>query len=293
MIDSYYGVISEETKDTDYQLLAGVVDLPQPRNDYWTKQIQYDQKEVHSNSCTIHGCIGAVSSLSGHTFSIDDRKYIWNLALAQGADPKVGWYINKAVDLVRKYATDNLKEEFSTYRVSLDSQEFIDNLKKGYCGVVGYRGNAQYNKDKGDGVLEGTSLIGNSTYGHCLRMVISQDPNYAEVVIDNYPSSGYNTYKIPVGNLSKLVENNIFFKDAYFFAYKAETEAKPTLVSPFAIASVEKAKKKGITVWDNPSEPLTPELCNAILFKLGIVTSDAPMTKERFIVSLDRLGMLD
>ena len=286
--DPYFGVIAEQTSDTDWQLCAGIVDLPRPRNDYWDKQIQYDQSEVATNSCTIHSCIGAVSSLSGHFFTLDDRKCIWNLAVAQGADPKVGWYIDKAVDLVRKYATDTLGEEFSTFRVSLGSQEFVDNIKKGYCAVVGFRGNALYNKDKSDGVLDYTSITGNPSYAHCLRIVISQDPKYAEVIIDNYPKAKVNSYKIPVGNLPLLVKNNVFFKDAYFFAYKADMESAPSLVSSFAVNSVEKAKKKGITDWSHPQELLSPELCNAMLLKAGVITSDAPMTKERFAVVMDR-----
>lgn len=286
----YYGLISEKTSERDWQLLAGVVDLPQPRHDYWSNQIQYNQKEVAYNSCSIHGAIGAVSSLANHIFSIEDRKFIWELALARGADPKIGWYLNEAVDLVREWANDNLNEEFVSFKVALDSQEFADSLKKGYRAVVGFRGNGKYSKDKGDGVLDQTKLDGKYTYGHCVGMVISQDPNYAEVIIDNYAGSGsFNSYKIPLDHLKDLVANGVFFYDGYFFAYKADMQSEPSLISSFAVNSVAKAKEKGITKWDKPQEALSPELCSAMLFKAGVITSDAPMTKERFAIVLDRL----
>lgn len=310
----YYGVRAEEVKDTDYQLVAGEVDLPTPRHTWETAPITYNQKEISGVSCFCHGPLGAASTLVNHTFSMDDRKWMWAEALKKpGTDPSKGGYIADGMDIVKQLVKDKLGIELKYFRVSMDSPEFFTNLNKGYRAVVGFRGNAQYNSDKNDGILDETKLIGNSSYGHCLSD--HEVPAYDGEIVDNYPQAKEkNFYKIPVGHTIPLVSNGVFFKNAYFFAFKEDLDQPATVISPWAVNSVAKAKIKGIVDWSNPQimctielinavlerigkKPLpsviTPDMFEATLLSLGALSSQTGLTKERLVVALDRLGLFN
>lgn len=65
-------------------------------------------------------------------------------------------------------------------------------------------------------------------------------------------------------------------------------------VSPWAVEAVEKAKKKGMVVWENPQEIVCTPTAEDMFKKLGIIGSDTDkgITKERLAVILDILGLL-
>lgn len=311
--DEYYGVIAEKIKDTDYQLVAGEVELPIPRHTWADAPIMYNQKEISGVSCFLHGPLAAASTLLNHTFSMDDRKWAWAEALKKpGTDLAKGGYISDGMDIVRQLVKDKLGIELSYYVEPMDSAIYQANLAKGYRPVVGFRGNAGYNADKNDGVLDQTKLIGNSTYGHCLSE--HAVPACDGRIVDNYPQAGdKNFYTIPLGHTIPLVANDVFFKNAYFWAYTEDMNKPVTVISPWAVASVSKAKAKGIMDWSIPSQLCTIELINAVLerigmkplpsvitpdmfeatlLSLGALTSQTGLTKERLVVALDRLGKL-
>lgn len=295
-LPGYWGVVAEETSEEDYQLLAGTVDLPNPRKTYWDHQNQYQQTEVSPVSCTVHGALGAVSDLTGNVFSLEQRKFLWDEAVKLGADPSVGWYVSRAVDLVRKFASVNFsKEELVSFRVDLDSQEFTDNLEKGYSFVVAYRGNANFQADKNDGTLDLVKLDGKSTFGHCLRIVKHKDKNMVRMIIDNYPQSGHNAYDIPLENLPKLVQNGIFYQSAYVLAYKSDVNNPPSLVSSFAVKSWQKALLKGVvTDKSDPKSIAGTAWDEKLLFAAKFLTSIlGTLSLERKIVAMDRASLLD
>jgi len=69
-----------------------------------------------------------------------------------------------------------------------------------------------------------------------------------------------------------------------------------TEVSSFAVPSVKKAIVRDIaTDWKNPREIVATETVEHIFHKLGIISevTGNGLTKERFIVALDRLKLLD
>lgn len=307
------GLIAIADKPTDFQLGAEL-ELPTPRMTYWDKQIQTHQPDVHANSCTVHGAFGCVSDLTGYEFTLEQRKEMWNEALARGADPSVGWYMQKAVDLVRQFASRYTGIELMTFRVELLSEDFLKAIEKGYTVNVGYSGNSAYNDDRKDGHLEGTSF-GARTYGHAVRMTKSKtEPGKINVVVDNYSkrTSKPNTYTVPAENIRELVLNRCFFSLGYVFVVKADFESMNDPVIPlWATSSAEKAKKAGIiTDW---SDPLAPVVLNedaqksrfehiiakvgglrAFFNQLGLAKEAGDsMNISELAVVLDRGGFLD
>lgn len=297
--DGYWGA-KDGWEETDYQLCAGVLDLPKPRHTFNDNKITYQQTDISNVSCTIHGAIGAISDLTGYKLTDNERQDIWNEALANGADPKVGWYVNKAVDITRRWWNQNKPLDFEIVAFSFvtGSEEHRDALLSGYSVVTGYRGNQAYNDDyNADSVLNLTSF-GAPSYGHCIRIVDDLVIKYDDVV-DNYPKTRpkTNIYKIPDANMIPLRDNDVFFNTGYVFAIKDDMGDWTRKVSPWAIKSVEKARSKGImTKWDNPQEEIAPanSTLEWTLFKLGGLTKTGlSLSKERLAVSLDKLKLLD
>lgn len=216
----YMGIIAERTQPTDW--LGAEIDIPSaPKGTQSFKKngsIQYDQRLVNGFSCTLHASLGAYSDLTGYKFTLEERKAMWDEAVALGANPNLGWYVDAAVDLVRRYANKNLPVKVSTYRVSLDADDFWLALAMGYSVVTGFRGNAQYNEDKADLILDGLKFF-KSTYGHCVRIAYSVGDS-ADQIIDNYLGSKTNIYKVPSDNWEKLVDNGVFFRFGYIFLLK-------------------------------------------------------------------------
>ena len=298
----YFGVIEDTTKETDYQLVCGALELPRARGVFNNKKITYEQNEVSAVSCTLHGAIGAYSDLVDIPFTLEARKLLWEKALTLGADESVGWYIDDAIDLVRKEANLVSKEdeEVITFRVGVGQSDMQDALELGYSVVTGYRGNKDYNNDfLDDGILDGADFHA-FTYAHCIRITKDQDTGLYDIIVDNYPSRSYNTYKISWENLVKLQMNGVFFSSGYVFVVKADyiqMKQPENLVSIWARASVDKAVKKGImTQWENPQEVIAQanSTLEYSLFNFGGLTKTGmPVTKERLAVAYDRLGLLE
>jgi len=216
----YQGIIAEREPKQDW--LGSEISIPRaPLGTQSFKKngsIQYSQDEVSPVSCTLHGAMGAYSDLTGYKFTLEQRNEIWGLAVKAGADPDVGWWIDSAVNLVRNWVNEHLLFKVKTYRIELDSEDFWMALAMGYSVVSGFRGNAAMLKDRTDGILDGLTF-GKTYWGHCLRVAYSVG-DAEDLVIDNYPSGKYNTFKVPMENWRKLVENGIFFNSGYIFLKK-------------------------------------------------------------------------
>lgn len=219
----YHGIIAESADVRDYQLAAGILNLPNPSNKF--DGITYEQNVVSNVSCTLHGAIGALSDLLGIRFSVECRKELWDRALALGAQEGIGWYVDKAVKLVRNFAREQ-GHDILFFRVMLGSEEYADAIKKGYTVCTGYRGNASYNKDITDGVLDGTDFK-DLVYGHCLRITEGMITRMNESLIDNYADSRpeSNIYRVSDENLKKLRENGVFFNAGYLFVNRKDFES--------------------------------------------------------------------
>lgn len=289
--DPFYGAIAEQSKETDYQL-GGDLNLPKAKKQFSNDKIQYNQKEVSAYSCTVHAAMGAYSDLTGYVFPLEERKALWKKAIQLGADPNVGWYINSAVDLVRK-------PDVYSFRVEVGSDNFFKALDNGYSAVAGFRGNKAYENDKNlDGILDKITF-GKTTYGHSIRIVQSEQDVF-DLVVDNYKGITFNVYKINRENFKKLIANGVFFVSAYVYVDKAEfdgmNEAEKT-VPIWATGSYDKAIKKGVISYTDSSKLFQPVMDSKVedtLIKAGVFTQkEGNVTLLRWIVALDRLKALE
>lgn len=294
----FYGAIPENPPDTDYQLVAGVFDLPTPRHTFAEKGIQYNQKDIGLPvGCTIVSKATQVSNLTGYRYPDSELQKLWKIDLAYPKDPannEVGGYQSTAVDIVR----DNFHEPLVSFRINLISPEADLAFEKGYMLDVLYHGNEEFNLDHYiDGILNQTKLTGLSTYGHNISAVIMKKGDMYKVMVDNYSAEGstLNTYSVPSENLKALVANGVFSPQSYVFALQADIDHPVTNVSPFAVNSWQKASKKGIvTGKSNPQSKAGTKWDELLLYKAGFLTSIlGTLSLERKIVAMDRAGLLE
>ncbi|MDJ1180201.1 S-layer homology domain-containing protein [Roseofilum sp. BLCC_M91] len=214
-----YYAAKEAYSTLDWRLGNVLEDVPVAPSNFWDRQIQYNQLDLHPMSCTLFAAAGAISDLTGYRFSLADFGQLIQEARRYGFSDTEGWYINQAVDLLRRW-WNNRRETIVSYRVDMIGSQLGSVLGKGYSVVTGYRGSAQYNADfNADGFLDQTSF-GDLTYGHAVRMTQDrQNPSYARVMIDNYYGvQRFNNYRVRVGDISRLVENGVFYYSGYMFA---------------------------------------------------------------------------
>lgn len=294
LVPGYFGVIKEVTSDTDFQL-GGALNLPTPKGTFESSgQIQYNQTEVSSNSCTLHGALGAVSDLTGYRFTLAERQALWEQAKMLGASDIDGWYINKAVDLVRQYWNkQNPDDQLTSFVVQVGSPQWNAVIQKEYSCVFGYSGNALYNTEKAKLDITDTSF-GTLDYSHCIRQK-DKDQLTFNKDIDNYTPAADNIYEVPKNNLQELVINGIYFNNAYVFCFTNDYNNTQIMsnVSPWATVSVQRALAKGLPI-NAPQEQMTNAELEADLVKLGIFTSmTGNMSRERWEVALDRMKQLN
>jgi hypothetical protein len=295
----YWGVLGIDDRETDYQLGSGANSLPAPRSNFNKISIEYHQTEVSPVSCTVHGAIGAVSDLTGIKFELEMRRSLWADAIAQGATNN-GWYIARAVDLVRHRAGEIGVPPLVSFRVDIGSEEFEKIVDLGYSVVAGYSGNSAFNEDRADGVLDG-SYFPNTTYAHCIRIVPSQTPDSYDVLVDNYVNTrkAKNRYSIPRANFRDLVKNKVFFSIGYVFAVKEDWEKhnsrEANSVPAWAAASVAKAEKKlpGFN-WAESMESMDIKMLESVYVALKHASSiEGKLPPARVAVILDRAKLLD
>lgn len=304
--NGYKGIIAEQTSDTDYQL-GGALLLPVPEHTFESSgQIQYLQDEVSHNSCTLHGSLTAVSALTGYKFTLDERKALWEQAKGVGwkdsngivhfASDITGWYVNAGVDLVRQYwNSKNPENQLVSFRIDMGSADWNTVISKNYNAVVGFNGNGDYNADYlKDGQLDGTDF-GAPMYGHCVD-IKDKDTLVKDEVVDSFYNglgNPNNIYAIPKSNISALVKNGVYFQSAYVFCYEKDYNQTQIMqnVSPWAVASVQKAIAKGLDI-SNPQAEVTPAQLAQMAFTLGKFQSTGILTQERMAVFLDRLNAL-
>lgn len=288
----YYGDVdygSEiSAKDTDFV----VEKSPVARFKFIDNKIQYNQNEVSKVSCPIHSVCTAISSLSGYTFTLDERKNLWQKAISLGANPNKGWFLSSAVDLVRKYWNEKNTDKLLSFRVNRKSPEFKDLLSKGYALAVSYNGNATYNADKNaDGRLDKTTF-GASTYGHLVSVI---DSGKDVTIVDNYKGIKHNLYLINDDHWNSL---DNFGTYAYVFIFEKDyLEANDKKeIATWAQEAKRLAETKGIIKdWNNPQEIIGTEKLEWILENLGAFDKTqhkGEVSLERFAVALNRLNII-
>jgi hypothetical protein len=273
-----YFAAKESSSIQDWKFSSsGLADLKPAPIQFWERRIQYNQLDVHPMSCTIFASIGAISDLTNYRFS---RPQITQMVLGakQYGFSDDGWYINAAVDFVRKWWQQKVSPNLMSYRVEMASDQLQQVLSKGYSVVTGYRGNNQYNNDvAADGLLDNINF-GETNYGHAIRMVRdAAKPDYARVVVDNYVGfNQFNEYRIKVADLATLVQKGVFFNEGYIFVNTMDNrfvDVPRNDKTEWYYAAVEWAAQEGLMMGANdglfhPNDPITRAQMAVLLKKM-------------------------
>jgi hypothetical protein len=274
----YYGA-KEAYGANDWRLGSILDNLSPAPITFWRHKIQYNQLDVHEMSCTICASAGAISDLTGYRFTNDQLSGLVEEAKQDDFSDSQGWYINKAIDLVRKWwKANNPDSDLSSYQIDLKKDKFMEALEKGYSVVTGYSGNSQYDQDvQADGILD-MPEIGNPNYGHAIRLVRDPEkPDYVKLVVDNYYGyQKFNTYRIKKADFPKLVESQVFFHYGYIYVSDMQRMFKDVVrnnETDWYYQSLEWAVKEG--------------LING--YEDGNFKPDEPISRAQMVVLMKRL----
>lgn len=189
----------------------------------------YEYNQGTTNDCTIYSAFWAISDLMNYKFSEAEIKDINELSYTMGRKRGNWWFVFKAIDCVRKRWNNN-KElvkkywKVASYRIDLRDDVLIDEiLDKGYTICSWYDGNGKYNVDFTIDDQLDWAEFGSPTYWHAVSW---RKVNGERCIKDNYAGRKYNwvdtnIYKV-IPACSKLVENNVYFQNAYLFTKVAE-----------------------------------------------------------------------
>ncbi len=144
-----YKTIMVGKRPTDYEIVGTIMptNIPLARNRF--NGIQYNQPDVSENSCSIHWPIGALSDLTGITFTIQQVKDLWEQMKKDGYASEewwgYGWY---AVDLVRKYWNSLFPDnQVVSIAVETGTDTYYKLLDAGYSIIHWYRWVEGYDED--------------------------------------------------------------------------------------------------------------------------------------------------
>ncbi len=170
---------------------------------------QYNQwtQDWSIKSCTIFNPIWALSDLFNVEIPLDTIKKWDASSYNKGRVKNSGWYVAMWVKhIVDEWNSSEFSKEYwkaAFYSVDIKNDDLVKwILDKRYTICTGYQWNANYNKDKRDGVLEGTEF-GSPTYWHAVNAI--RWINTPERIKDNYYKSvSYNIYDVvhPFSDLS-------------------------------------------------------------------------------------------
>lgn len=211
----YYGTLQGDPPSTDYKAPY----FPIPRNTFKDNKIQYTQT---NNTCTLYGCIGAISDLTGYAFSDTELAEIEAYALSEGFDPKLGGqHIGKAVDQLRHYWNERHTDDpLASYRVSLPSFEQYRVLKQGYSIVTAYSTSFKYWQDVEDGRIDSVGFS-EAFSAHCIRITKNDKVGY-EQIVDNSKGYELNIYDISYYKHARNIFNRVFFNYGYIFCFEKD-----------------------------------------------------------------------
>lgn len=223
MIETINGCYGLWEKPTDYKLTEWLLDaLPTL---YQQDEIifQYNQgtQDWSTKSCTLFSPIGAVSDLFNVEIPLDTIKVWDNDSYSKGRPKNSGWLVSEWVDHITKEwnKSDFAKQygKVAYYSIDLRDDDLVKKvLDKRYTICTGYNGNATYNKDKRDWVLDGTEFW-TYTYGHAVNAIWGI--NTPSRIKDNYYKSvSYNIYDVA----HEFSEIPCFFERGYVLTKVAE-----------------------------------------------------------------------
>lgn len=163
---------------------------------------QYNQgtQTWSEKSCTLFSSIGAISDLFNVEIPLSVIKQ-WDADSYKNWRWKDMWrYVSLGVDhIVKEWnASDYAKQYWKAafYSIDLNNDDLVKSiLDKRYTICTWYKGNANYNKDKRDGVLEWTEF-GSPTYWHAVGVIWSTNDCPSRIKDNYYKSISYNIYDV-------------------------------------------------------------------------------------------------
>lgn len=212
----------EHYSDKDFTWLNDVIETPS--KNFKNTWIEYNQKEVHKNSCFLHWPFWAVSDITGYKFTLEERKALTEQAWkTEWADPSYGGYFNEWVKHIIKYYNENVasKDQWLSY-FRLPVNKWDDFMDKGYSVVCGYFTDKNLRSDKYDDWVINFSKWDYDKWGywHCTR--IFKD-NWKYKIINNYAwVSNFNIYEVE--DIMKLKDKGIFFRNWYVIMLKEDVK---------------------------------------------------------------------
>ena len=174
-----YWLIWEQYWEADW-ILWGIInweDIAVPKSTFWENKYQYNQTSIPDwqNDCTIVSAMWCYGDNMWYKFTEEEHQEIHDLAVEEWLDVDRWRRLHKAIDLVRRYKNDS-----SSARVSVNSEDFREAINRWFSVQVGYWGNKAYNDAKNDdGVME-LKERGTATYYHAIRRVLDN------IIVDNY-----------------------------------------------------------------------------------------------------------
>lgn len=218
------GCIGLWEKRTDYIMDEWLLDaLPTLyQQDEIIYQYNQSTQEWSEKSCTLFSPIGAISDLFNVEIPLKTIK-TWDDNSYKNWRPKnSGWYVALGVDhIVKEWnASDYAKELWKAayYSIDLRDDDLVKRiLDKRYTICVGFQGNATYNKDKRDWVLDWTSF-GTPSYWHAVGAIWSTNDCPSRIKDNYYKTLSYNIYDVA----HPFSEISCFYDRGYIITKVAE-----------------------------------------------------------------------
>jgi len=183
----------EQYSDKDWIWKWDIIERPS-KNFLNQWRIQYNQKEVHKNSCFAHWPFTAITAITGHKFSLDERKKIVNeMWTKDWADPEWWWKFQESVNFMCKYVNDNWilgkNQKLVYYRIP--NRQWEEAEDKDYMIVTWYIVQQWNSADRKDDWSYNKSLweYGKNYWGHCICIC---KVNWNKKLVDNYKWRSYN-----------------------------------------------------------------------------------------------------
>lgn len=199
----------EEYSDSDYRLWStdnlDLDKLPDMRGLEVKPLYNQAEMDISRNGCVLYATMCVFSTMTGHIFTLEDRKEIVRLAIAEyGYNTSSGMLLYRWVDCIRHwYNAKFLDNQVKTYRVSMALNEAQLVLKKWYPIITWHKLPVQpkvYNilTDAHDnGVIDAlsSSEYWQGKFGHAITNSIIWGVSH---IVDNYNNHStvpYNVYK--------------------------------------------------------------------------------------------------
>ena len=244
-----------------------IKDVKTPKYTYDDMKYQINQtKQVWRNSCTLACAVGAVADNIWFIRPEEDLPKLYTRAVSLWLNPAIGWFLYKAIDLVRVCLKERYDIEVSTLSVKMWSDDYYRLLDMWYSVATWYRWNAQYNEDKNkDRILDHWWIEFESTYGHAIR-------NKKRIeVVDNYFGILANIYKHKA--MDKMIWAGRQFARGFIFFQKHTMPINPNTPEHNAGVGdqqeIVKAREQEVTR-HNYKNYTDSEFLNKMQFDLGI-----------------------